>query len=99
MGILEFALQPGSPGLEVIAFCFGAGAALTLDEFALVLHLEDVYWTGEGRKSIDAIILGVTFMTLLLTGLPAAHRQRARRLHHPLALGAVRHHHRRRRAP
>jgi hypothetical protein len=68
-GILEFAVQPGSPWLEMIAFAFGAGAALTLDEFALVLHLEDVYWTGEGRKSIDAIILGVTFMTLLLTGL------------------------------
>ena len=28
-----------------------------------------MYWTGEGRKSIDAIILGVTFITLLLTGL------------------------------
>jgi hypothetical protein len=68
-GILEFAVQPGSPWLEAIAFIFGAGAALTLDEFALILHLEDVYWTGEGRKSIDAIILGVTFMTLLLTGL------------------------------
>jgi hypothetical protein len=69
VGILEFALQPGSPGLELLAIGFGIGAALTLDEFALILHLEDVYWTGEGRKSIDAIILGVTFMTLLLTGL------------------------------
>ncbi len=68
-GILEFALQPGSPWLELFAFFFGAGAALTLDEFALILHLEDVYWTGEGRKSIDAVILGLTFITLLLTGL------------------------------
>ncbi|MEI6727774.1 MAG: hypothetical protein WCN81_16340 [Actinomycetes bacterium] len=68
-GILEFAMQPGSPLLEILAFAFGAGAALTLDEFALILHLEDVYWTGEGRQSIDAIILGGTFMTLLLTGL------------------------------
>jgi len=34
---------------------FGAGAALALDEFALWLHLEDVYWTEEGRKSIDAV--------------------------------------------
>jgi hypothetical protein len=68
-GILEFALQPGSPGVEMIAVAFGAGAALTLDEFALILHLEDVYWTGEGRTSIDAVILGLTFMTLLLTGL------------------------------
>lgn len=68
-GILEFALQPGSPWIELIAFAFGCGAALTLDEFALILHLEDVYWTGEGRKSIDAVILGITFITLLLTGL------------------------------
>ena len=68
-GILEFAVQPGSPWLEMMAFVFGAGAALTLDEFALILHLEDVYWTGEGRKSIDAVILGLTFITLLLTGL------------------------------
>ncbi len=68
-GILEFAVQPGSPWLEFLAFVFGCGAALTLDEFALILHLEDVYWTGEGRKSIDAVILGLTFITLLLTGL------------------------------
>ena len=68
-GILEFAVQPGSPWLEMLAFVFGSGAALTLDEFALILHLEDVYWTGEGRKSIDAVILGLTFITLLLAGL------------------------------
>jgi hypothetical protein len=68
-GILVFAVQPGSPWLEMLAFVFGCGAALTLDEFALILHLEDVYWKGEGRKSIDAVILGITFMTLLLTGL------------------------------
>ena len=29
---------------------------LTLDEFALWLHLEDVYWTEEGRSSVDAVI-------------------------------------------
>jgi lysyl-tRNA synthetase, class II len=68
-GILEFAVQAHSPYVEIIACAFGAGAALTLDEFALILHLEDVYWTGEGRTSIDAVILGLTFMILLLTGL------------------------------
>jgi hypothetical protein len=68
-GILDFAMQPSSPLLEFYAFAFGAAAALTLDEFALILHLQDVYWTGEGRQSIDAVILGGTFMTLLLTGL------------------------------
>ncbi len=68
-GILEFAFRPGEPWVEMIAVAFGSGAALTLDEFALILHLEDVYWTGEGRKSIDAVILGVTFISLLLMGL------------------------------
>ena len=48
-GILEFAMQPVTPLLEFFAFAFGTAAALTLDEFALILHLEDVYWTGEGR--------------------------------------------------
>jgi hypothetical protein len=45
---------------------YGAGAALTLDEFALWLNLEpDVYWAREGRISIDAIIL---FGSLLAVG-------------------------------
>ena len=68
-GILTFALQPASPWLEFLALVFGAGAALTLDEFALILHLEDVYWEEAGRKSIDAVILGVTFAALLLTNI------------------------------
>lgn len=36
---------------------YGVGAALTLDEFALWLRLEDVYWTREGRQSIQVLIL------------------------------------------
>jgi hypothetical protein len=45
---------------------YGAGAALTLDEFALWLNLDpDVYWAREGRLSIDAIIL---FGSLLAVG-------------------------------
>jgi hypothetical protein len=43
----------------------GAGAALTLNEFALWLNLRDVYWSPEGRASIGANIL---FGTLLATG-------------------------------
>jgi hypothetical protein len=43
--------------VEVLAVLFGVGAALALDEFALWLHLEDVYWTEEGRKSIDAVMI------------------------------------------
>ena len=54
-GFLDFAFQPDSPWLEILAVAFGIGAGLTLDEFALWLHLEDVYWAEEGRRSVDAI--------------------------------------------
>jgi hypothetical protein len=69
VGIVTFALQPTGEWFEFLAFVFGAGAALTLDEFALILHLEDVYWEESGRKSIDAVILGVTFAALFLTNI------------------------------
>jgi len=50
---------------RITSFVFGAGAALTLDEFALWLNLEDDYWDAKGRESIDAVVL---FGTLLLLG-------------------------------
>ena len=42
---------------RLTALLYGVGAALTLDEFALWLRLEDVHWAREGRESIDAIVL------------------------------------------
>lgn len=39
------------------AIAFGIGAALVLDEFALILNLADVYWAPQGRESIDAVVL------------------------------------------
>jgi hypothetical protein len=50
-----------------MAFLYGA-AALTLDEFALWLNLEDVYWRCEGRASLDAIVLFGTFLIIALYG-------------------------------
>ncbi len=41
----------------ILAVLFGIGAALTLDEFALWLRLKDVYWTRQGRASIDAVVI------------------------------------------
>ncbi len=55
-GFLSFVLQPASPWFEVLAGLFGVGMGLTLDEFALWLYLEDVYWADEGRSSVDAVI-------------------------------------------
>lgn len=65
-GLLEFRFRPDSPWVEVLALLFGAGAALALDEFALWLHLEDVYWSDEGRKSIDAVMVASVFGLVLL---------------------------------
>lgn len=42
---------------RLLAILYGVGAALTLDEFALWLNLADVYWSPQGRESIDAVIL------------------------------------------
>ena len=50
------------------AALFGVGAALTLDEFALWLHLEDVYWAKQGRASVDAVIVAATILALGVLG-------------------------------
>jgi hypothetical protein len=68
-GFLGFALQPGSPFLEVFAALFGVGMGLTLDEFALWLRLEDVYWTDEGRESVDAVVVAALLGGLVVVGL------------------------------
>jgi hypothetical protein len=62
------ALQPASPWLEIFAAGFGIGAGLTLDEYALWLHLEDVYWAEEGRRSVDAVVIAAVIGGLLLMG-------------------------------
>ncbi|MDI1456865.1 hypothetical protein NHG22_24080, partial [Streptomyces sp. ATE26] len=55
-------------GGAVAAVVFGMGAGLVLDEFALILHLDDVYWTAEGRKSVEAVVLTAALVGLLLAG-------------------------------
>lgn len=53
----------------VLGTSFGIGAALVLDEFAMVLHLRDVYWTREGRSSIDAVFAALAITVLFVLGL------------------------------
>ncbi|MGY1746844.1 hypothetical protein [Blastococcus sp. SYSU D00695] len=67
-GTAEFAYRPGGGWAALLAVLFGAGAALTLDEFALWLHLEDVYWSHEGRSSVDAVLIAAVVGLLLLVG-------------------------------
>ncbi|MGN6255237.1 MAG: hypothetical protein ACTHO8_09705 [Solirubrobacterales bacterium] len=57
-----------SPWTEICAFAFGVGAGLTIDEFALWVYLDDVYWAEEGRSSIDATVIAAAGMMLVLLG-------------------------------
>ena len=50
------------------AVLFGIGAALTLDEFALILNLADVYWKPQGRESIDAVVTFAAVLVILTLG-------------------------------
>jgi hypothetical protein len=55
-------------GAGLCAILFGMGAGLVLDEFALILHLADVYWTEQGRKSVEVVVVTAALVGLLLAG-------------------------------
>ena len=65
------AIARPSPWREILAVLFGIGTGLTLDEFALWLNLKDVYWSKQGRRSIDAVIVAATFTGMVLVGFTA----------------------------
>lgn len=67
-GTLGIAVLGDSPWLEICAALFGIGAGLTIDEFALWIYLDDVYWAEEGRVSIDATVIAAAAMGLILLG-------------------------------
>ncbi len=68
-GIAGLAAPAGSLDWHAAAAAgFGLGLALVLDEFALILHLRDVYWANEGRLSVDAVFVAVGVTALLLIG-------------------------------
>ena len=66
----------GTPGEgawpTVAAVAIGVGVSLVLDEFALLLHLDDVYWSNEGRVSVDVVSLTAACLGLVLVGISPA---------------------------
>ncbi|MGA8016740.1 MAG: hypothetical protein WCB85_12560 [Candidatus Dormiibacterota bacterium] len=64
--------KPGDAGAmsTVTSVMYGAASAVTLDEFALWLNLEDVYWARQGRESVDAVILFGAALSIGLWGRP-----------------------------
>ena len=67
-GVARFAVDDASPVVNVLAVVFGIGTGLVLDEFALILHLEDVYWTEAGRASVTVTLLAILLTLLVLLG-------------------------------
>jgi len=64
-----------------VALSYGAGLALIVDEFALLLDLRDVYWARQGRVSVDLAIGGIAAAGSYFAALPvlrALRRDRAR---------------------
>jgi hypothetical protein len=68
----------------VVALCYGTGSALIVDEFALLLDLQDVYWARRGRISVD---LGVGLAAL--GGTAFAAKPVLQRLYHHVARKAA----------
>jgi hypothetical protein len=67
-GFLGFAADLQTPWWHISAIAFGIGAGLTIDEFALWLYLRDVYWSEQGRLSVDAAIMATVFAVLVVLG-------------------------------
>ena len=59
---------PEAPWRELAAVAIGIGASLVLDEFALILHLEDVYWSEQGQLSVQAVVVAMAYLGLVLVG-------------------------------
>jgi hypothetical protein len=66
--LLEIGVSEPHEASHVTSIVYGSGAALTLDEFALWLNLEDDYWSKQGRESIDAIVLFGSLLSMSLLG-------------------------------
>lgn len=67
-GAVGFADRDSTVLSLIAALAFGIGIGLTIDEFALWLHLEDVYWSEEGRRSIDATVILALVLAMIMFG-------------------------------
>jgi hypothetical protein len=66
-GGLSFAAgETDGPWYAIYAVLFGVGFGLAIDEYALWLHLDDVYWSRQGRSSIDAALIALGLIGFVL---------------------------------
>ena len=62
----------------LVALSYGAGLALIVDEFALLLDLKDVYWAKQGRISVDLGVGGSSLAGTYFAALPLVRALRRR---------------------
>jgi hypothetical protein len=67
----------------LLAMQFGVGMGLTLDESALLLELEDVYWSREGLLSVQITLAVMSLLGALALGLRFLRRGEQVVLEHP----------------
>ena len=72
-----------------VAVSYGAGLALIVDEFALLLDLKDVYWARQGRISIDIGVGGIAAAGSYFAALPVLRRLRREHRQRAAAPGAA----------
>jgi len=60
----------GGKASKATAVGYGVASALTLDEFALWLNLQDVYWAKQGRQSVDAVAVFGSLLSVGIWGAP-----------------------------
>jgi hypothetical protein len=66
-----FGVSPDSKNMSrATAVGYGVASALTLDEFALWLRLQDVYWAKQGRQSVDAVAIFGGLLSIGIWGRP-----------------------------
>ncbi|MCF2533943.1 hypothetical protein [Yinghuangia soli] len=67
-GFLAVAAGAHTVSRCIAAVLFGIGAGLVLDEFAMIVHLDDVYWSEQGRASVEVTVLAAAAVGLAITG-------------------------------
>ncbi|WP_431956550.1 hypothetical protein [Nocardia lijiangensis] len=68
LGLVAVFEDGSTVSAAALSAAFGIGAALVLDEFALIYYLRDVYWEEQGRTSVDAVFVALAVTGLLLLG-------------------------------
>ena len=90
--------RPPQWGSRITAALYGICSALTLDEFALWMDLNDDYWDAAGRKSVDAAVMFGGLLSIVAIA-SAALDENDVMPHWLKALGPIRHRARARSAP